>query len=345
MIVHLGLGLKEVLAINQQMEGLLMKHRMKKGFMFTMVLILTLIMGACSQSGNFPKKEISIIVPYSAGGGTDAVARAVADAAKDHLGQSVVVVNKTGAGGAVGMGEGANAKPDGYTVTMITVELTTLPPQNLASFTSDDFIPIIQVNAEPAAITVKADAPWNTVEEFINYAKAHPGEVSVGNSGVGAIWHLAAAAVEKTAGIEFKHVPYEGAAPAVTALLGGHIEAVTVSPAEVASQVNAGELKMLGVVSDERSKTFPDVPTLKESGYDVAVETWRGLAVPKGTPEEVVDTLTDAFTKAVNEESFKEFMTKSGLTIAVLDGEGFSKVLDRDNQMFADLIEDLGLKQ
>lgn len=322
-----------------------MKQQMKKGLIMTIVLVLILILGACSQSGAFPQKEISIIVPYAAGGGTDAVARAVADAAKEHMGQSVVVVNKTGAGGAVGMGEGANAKADGYTVTMITVELTTLPPQNLASFTSDDFIPIMQVNAEPAAITVKADAPWNTVEEFIDYAKEHPGEVKVGNSGVGAIWHLAAAAVEKAADIEFNHVPYEGAAPAVTALLGGHIEAVTVSPAEVASQVKAGELKMLGVVSDERSQTFPDVPTLKESGYDVAVETWRGLAVPKGTPEDVVNTLTENFEKAVNEESFKQFMEDAGLTMAILNGEEFGKVLDRDNQMFADLIEDLGLKQ
>lgn len=322
-----------------------MKQRMKQGLIFAMVVALVFTLGACgTQSGSFPEREISIIVPYAAGGGTDAVARAVADAAEKHLDQSVVVVNKTGAGGAVGMGEGANAKADGYTVTMVTVELATLPPQNLATFTSDDFIPIMQVNAEPAAITVKADAPWNTVDEFLDHAKAHPGDVKVGNSGVGAIWHLAAAAVEKQTGVEFKHVPFEGAAPAVTALLGGHIDAVTVSPAEVASQVNAGELKILGVVSEERSTTFPDVPTLKESGHDVEVKTWRGLAVPKGTPEEVVTKLSEAFTKAVNEDSFKSFMEKSGLTVAVLDGEEFAEVMERDNTLFSELIEELGLK-
>lgn len=136
-------------------------------------ILVALVLVGCSQSrtANFPQKTIQIIVPFAAGGGTDLVARAVADAAKSHFPKPVVIVNKTGAGGAVGMGEGANAKPDGYTVTMICVELATLPPQNLAPFTSADFRPILQINAEPAAITVKADAPWNTVTEFLDYAK------------------------------------------------------------------------------------------------------------------------------------------------------------------------------
>ncbi|AOT72122.1 tripartite tricarboxylate transporter substrate binding protein [Geosporobacter ferrireducens] len=320
-----------------------MSPAIKKVLSVVLVLALSFALGACgaTEKASFPEKTIQVIVPYAAGGGTDVVARAVADASKNHFPQPVVVVNKTGAGGAVGMGEGANAKADGYTVTMITVELTTLPPQGLAPFTNADFKPIMQINAEPAAITVKADAPWNTVEEFLAYSKENEGQVKVGNSGVGAIWHLAAAAIETKTGAKFNHIPYEGAAPAIAALLGGHIDAVTVSPAEVASQVKGGQLKILGVVADERSKNFPDVPTLKEKGYDVAVGTWRGLAVPKDTPDDIVKILSEGFTKAVNEDAFKSFMETNGLTIAVLDSAQYTEKIENDNKLFKELIDQI----
>ncbi len=301
----------------------------------------TMLTGCKKEEAKFPNSPIQMIVPFSAGGGTDIVTRAVADAAKNHFPQPLVVVNKTGAGGAVGMGEGANSKPDGYTVTTVCVELTTLPPQNLAPFTSDDFRPIMQINAEPAAITVAADAPWNTVEEFLAYAKDNAGKVQIGNSGVGAIWHLAAVAIEKSAGVEFNHIPYEGAAPAVAALLGGHIEAVTVSPAEVASQVEAGQLKILAVADNARSKSFPNVPTLKEAGYDVAIGTWRGLAVPKDTPDEVMNVLKEGFGKAVKEESFISFMASSGLSIAILDEAQYREKMNTENEFFKGLVADI----
>ncbi len=320
-----------------------MKRLSKRlGSVVLIVAMVTIMLAGCAkEEEKFPNGPITMIVPFSAGGGTDIVTRAVADAAKNSLEQPIVVVNKTGAGGAVGMGEGANAKPDGYTVTTICVELTTLPPQDLAPFTSDDFRPIMQINAEPAAITVAADAPWNTVEEFIAYAKENPGKVQIGNSGVGAIWHLAAVAIEKAAGVEFNHIPYEGAAPAVAAILGGHIEAVTVSPAEVASQVEAGQLKILGVADNERLKSFPDVPTLKESGLDVAIGTWRGLAVPKDTPDDVMSVLKEAFAKAVKEESFTSFMANSGLTIAILDEAQYREKMNSENKFFKDLVADI----
>lgn len=332
-----------------------MNQKLKKIMASVMGISLCLAVTACSggnkgasaskdaskEATKFPEKPIQIIVPFSAGGGTDIVTRAVADAAKNHFTQPLTIVNKTGAGGAVGMGEGANAKPDGYTLTTICVELTTLPPQNLAPFTSDDFRPILQVNAEPAAITVKADAPWNTVQEFLEYAKKNEGKVKVGNSGVGAIWHLAAAAIESKAGVKFTHVPFEGAAPAVTSLLGGHIDAVTVSPAEVAAQVKAGQLKILGVADNERSKQYPDVPTLKEQGYDVAIGTWRGLAAPKDTPDEVMNVLKEGFGKAVKEEAFTSFMEKSGLTIQVLEEDAYREKINNENKLFADLVKQI----
>lgn len=322
-----------------------MNKNMKKLISTVVVAGIALGVAGCAKqttgSANFPTKSINIIVPYSAGGGTDITTRAIADAAKAHISQPLVVVNKTGAGGAVGMGEGANSAPDGYNVTTVTVELTTLPPQGLATFTNADFIPLLRFNAEPSAITVKADAPWNTVEEFIADAKAKPGEIKIGNSGIGAIWHLAALALEKEIGATFNHIPYEGANPAVTALLGGHIEAVTVSPAEVAAQVKAGELKIIGVMSPERSKQFPDVPTLKEKGFDVNVATWRGLAVPKNTPAEVVAILEDTFTKASKEKSFTDFMALQGLNVAILDKDAFAASIEADNKLFKELIDSL----
>jgi tripartite-type tricarboxylate transporter receptor subunit TctC len=199
----------------------------------------------------------------------------------------------------------------------------------------------MQINAEPAAITVAADAPWNTVEEFITYAKENEGKVQIGNSGVGAIWHLAAVAIEKAAGVKFNHIPYEGAAPAIAALLGGHIEAVTVSPAEVASQVEAGQLKILGIADNERSKVFTEVPTLKELGYDVAIGTWRGLAVPKDTPDEVMNVLKEGFEKAVQEQSFVSFMESSGLSIAILDEAEYKEKMNSENQFFKELVTEI----
>lgn len=323
---------------------------MKRLRILTVFLLLTILAltGCQSQQSkeatvNFPEKSIEIIVPYAAGGGTDAVARALADAAKDCFSKPIAVVNKTGGGGAVGMAEGANAKADGHTVTMITVELVTLPNIGLAPFTYNDFKPVILINSDPSALTVRADAPWDSAEEFLNYAKEHPGEVKVGNSGAGAIWHLAAAAIEDKTGVKFNHVPFDGASPAVTALLGGHIDAVTVSPAEVASHVKSGQLKILAVASENRLEQFPDVPTFKELGIDVVVGTWRGLGVPKDTPDEVVNILYEGFKKAAEKDSFKEFMKNAGLGLEVKDGNGFLERIKRDDELFSKLIDSLGL--
>ncbi len=327
-----------------------MKH-LKSTLSIMLLLTLVVVLSACgnSQAGgsgegeDFPTKSVELIVPYSSGGGTDSVARALADSTQDPLGESIAVVNKTGSGGAVGMSAGANAKPNGYTTTMVTVELTTLPPQNLAQFTPEDFTPIAQVNSDPAAITVSADSDWNSIKDFVEYAKENPGEVQIGNSGTGAIWHLAAAALGNKTGAEFKHVPFEGAKPAVTSLLGGHIDAVSVSPAEVSSQVESGQLKVLGVMSQERLESLKDVPTLKEEGIDLTIGTWRGLAVPKETPEDVVNKLRSAYLEGAKSEEFKEFMEKANYGYTVKDGEAFQERIQSDYTLFKDLIPKIGL--
>jgi tripartite-type tricarboxylate transporter receptor subunit TctC len=299
-----------------------------------------MVTGALAQ---YPNKGIELVVPYAAGGGTDLVARAFADQAKKHLPQSIGVVNKTGGAGAIGLTDIATARADGYKIGMGTVELTMLPHMGLAAFKADDFTPICRLNAEPSAITVNVDAPWKTVEEFLDYAKANPGKVRIGNSGTGAIWHIAAAALETRVGTTFNHIPYDGANPAVTALLGGHIEAVTVSPPEVVSHVKAGKLRILAVMGEERAKGFEDVPTLKEKGIDLQVATWRGIVVPKKTPANVVGILNDACAKTTAEDGFKDALNKMNLTWAYRDGAGFGEVIKKDNVFFKETMTKLGI--
>lgn len=325
---------------------------MKKFKLGSIFLASSLLLAACggdkgesqgTETGgsNFPEKAIEIIVPYAAGGGTDTLARSFADLAQDEIGESVAVVNKEGGGGAVGMQNGAKAKADGYTVSMVTVELLTLPHSGLAQFSHEDFTTVALLNEDSAAITVRADAPWNTIEEFIEASKNE--KLKVGNSGTGAIWHLAAAALEKEVETEFNHIPFEGAAPAVTALLGGHIDAVSVSPAEVITQVEAGELKVLAVMADEKVEALPDVPTLKEKGIELSIGTWRGLAVPKDTPEDVVSKLEESFGKTVQSEEFKASLENLNLGYRYENSEGFKNLLEEQDKLFGELIPSLKL--
>jgi tripartite-type tricarboxylate transporter receptor subunit TctC len=306
-------------------------------------LSLGLAATAAAQS-DFPNHTVELLVPYQPGGGTDGLARTFADASRKHMSQSMVIINRPGAGGAIGWTEVINAKPDGYKLAVLTVELLTLPHLGLAKFNYDDFQPIAQLNADPAAITVKADAPWNTVEEFLAAARKDPEGVRVGNSGNGSIWHLAAAALEDKTGAKFNHIPFQGAAPAVLALLGGHIEAVAVSPAEVTTHVQSGKLKMLMVMADQRVKGFEKVPTAKERGIDLSIGTWRGLGAPRNTPPEVMAKLREITAKTAAEPMMREAMEKQNLGYVYTDGAVFKETLARDNAYYKSLIAKLNIK-
>ncbi|WP_076997370.1 tripartite tricarboxylate transporter substrate binding protein [Variovorax sp. KK3] len=292
----------------------------------------------------YPAKPVELVVPASAGGGTDALARAFAEAVKKHLPQPAVVNDKPGASGVVGMSDVLNAKPDGYKVSVVIAELVILPHLGLSKFTYADFQPVARLNADPAAITVQADSPWNTIEDFLAAAKAKPGEVKVGNSGNGSIWHLAAAGLEDKTGVKFNHVPYQGAAPGVVALLGGHIDAVAVSPGEVAAHVQGGKLKMLAVMADQRLKAFDKVPTLKERKIDLSIGTWRGLAVVKATPADIVTVLRTATRKAADEPMLREQLEKLNLGFAYLDADAFGQAMQRDHEYFKQLVQKVGIK-
>jgi len=298
-----------------------------------------------SQGKGFPNKAIKIVVPYSAGGGTDSVARALAHSAKKYFDEPIVVVNITGHGGAVGIASGANAEPDGYTVTMIPSEIATLNNFGLTPFTYRDFKPILQLNEDPGALIVKAKAPWNNVEDFIEYAKQNPDKVKIGNSGVGSIWHLTSANIENKTGAKFKHVFFDGSAPAAVTLLGGEIDAITSSPPEVLKHVKNNQLKILGVLSAHRLKSLPNVPTFKEQGYDFVIYTWRGLGVPKDTPEDIVKILEEGFTKAAQDPDFIAIMNKLELGYKVVGSKDFLQRIKNNNDLFKGLIEDLDIKK
>lgn len=303
--------------------------------------------GSGSSSGgssvDFSSMNVTCVVPYDAGGGTDSVMRGLADAAKDSF-KNISVENRSGAGGATGMLYGASAADDGSVITMITVELATLEAMgNNAGLTYTQFKPIMMVNSAAAAITVKADDDrFNTLEDFIEYSKTN--EVQVGNSGLGAIWHLAAAGLAKEAGTTFKHVGYDGANGAITDLLGGHIDAVAVSYAEVNNFVQSGDLKVLAVMANERLDAIPDVPTCQECGYDAVLGTWRGLAVPASTPDEVVDELYRIFSEAAESDAFKEFMANTNNVIDIMDGDSFYTMIGEQRELYAQLVDELDLK-
>jgi tripartite-type tricarboxylate transporter receptor subunit TctC len=269
---------------------------------------------ALAQGSGYPQRPVEIVVPYAAGGGADVMARAFAVAAVKHFPQSFIVVNKPGAAGVIGWTDVINSKPDGYKVALTTVEVTFLNYLGLAKFGWDELVPIAKLNADPAVLVVRADAPYATLEQFLDAAKKGDSNIRIGNAGQGSMWHLSAVALADKAGAKLNHIPYAGGNPAIQSLLGGHIEAVIASAPEVASNVQAGKLRALGVMSAKRIRGFEQVPTMQERGYDLVLGTWRGLAVPKGTPAEVINVLKAATAKAMQEPSLREVMEKQNFS-------------------------------
>ena len=297
-----------------------------------------------AESVDFPgNKQVSLIVPYSAGGASDTVARIYASELEQSLGTSIVVSNVTGASGAIGLEQVRNSNPDGYTIAYMPVESTMLKALGFTDLSTDDFRFIGRAMTIPAAVTVRADAPWDTFEDFVNYAKEHPGEIQVGNSGTGSIWHIAAASIEKECGVQFTHVPFDGAAPAVAALLGGNIQAVTVSPSEVKNNVDSGDFKVLCVLGESRSSVVPDVPTAQELGIDITIQGWGGFAVPKDTPQAVIDILEKASETAINSDSVKKTLADRGYEHAYLNGSDMDQKASEELAYYSELIPELGI--
>jgi tripartite-type tricarboxylate transporter receptor subunit TctC len=301
-----------------------------------LAIAATMLVSAHAQT--YPAKPVEMIVPWPAGGGTDVIARVYAEAARPHFSQPILIVNRPGAIGSIGFSEAAAAKPDGYKVVMATPELLIAPYLKIGRANFTDFVPIARINADPSSITVKADAPWKTVSEFLAYAKSKNGEVTISTSGNGAIPDLAAAALEDKTGIKFTRVPYQGEAPAIQAILAGQVNATVVAPGAMSSHVKAGKLRILAVTSSQRVAEFSDVPTLKEAGVDLAIGTWRGLMVPKGTPPEVVAQWRELTRKVSAEPKYQETLKKQNVNLIYEDGRGFEIVLRDNDALFKHLV-------
>ncbi|MBK5246356.1 MAG: tripartite tricarboxylate transporter substrate binding protein [Peptostreptococcaceae bacterium] len=322
---------------------------MKKMFVVCMVLAVvagTLFAGGATETAGatYPNGPATIICPYSAGGGSDSVSRALAAAMKVDFPAGIAVENRTGGAGSVGMSYGMHSKPNGQIITMVAPELVMLPHTGTGGdIDYKKFIPLAIVNSGYAAITVSADSPYKTLEDLLVAAKTK--DLQFGNSGIGSIWHLAGAGLEQAAGVEFTHVPFDGSSAAITSLLGNHLDGVSVSYAEVASQVEAGALRTLAVLAPNRLSDYPDVPTAGELGYDVVIGTWRGYCVPVGTPQATVDFLTASIMKAVKTDTFIKFMKNTNNDIEVIGTAAFAEKLQREDEFYAKLIEKIGLAQ
>lgn len=306
--------------------------------------LLSLALAAhAAAAADYPARPIELVVPWAVGGGTDAVARAFAEAAAKHVAQPMIVINRPGAAGALGHQDGALALPDGHKLTMVTPEISLAHLQGIGKARWQDFDYVARINADPIALVVKADAPWTTLEQFLDHVRARPGVVAVSNSGIGATYHLAAVALERKAGLRFNNIPYVGAGPAVTGLLGGQVDATFATTGEVGTHVKAGKLRLLAVMARQRLPAFEPVPTFAERGIDLQLGTWRALAVPKGTPPEVIATLRRVVDKVVQDERYRGFFARQYLGLVNDDGEAFRQALAREHDFYADAVAQLQL--
>ena len=296
---------------------------------------------------SYPEKGITAICPWGAGGGTDATLRAFSLALEQQLDVTVTVDNVTGGGGVIGHQSLASANPDGYTLGMITFELSTYQQMGISALSYQDFDPLCRISTDAAAITVNTD--WarekgiTDLAGFIQYCKAHPGEVQMGGSSAGSVWHMAGGYLMDAADIDLQMIAYSnGSADAVKAAAQGDIQGVTVSLAEAKAFIGY-HLTVLGVMDTQRSSLFPNVPTCMEQGYDFVFGSYRGLALPKGVDDEIRTILADACARAVTSSEFTTFMNNMGQKIAYLDSAGFGKYLAQMDTDCRNAINTLGL--
>lgn len=321
---------------------------MKRNFNFVLFGILPLLMVVPSWvlAQSFPEKPITFIVPFPAGGPADMLGRGLAEAVKKHLPKPVVVVNKPGGAGTIGISEVIQAKPDGYKIGQAAVAILTVQPHltSLPYRTPDDYLPLMKLVTLQVIMFVRSDAPWKNAQEFIEYARANPGKLKIGIPGFGTILHLDLEQLKVLAKIDLTNVPFEGPQQ-VPALLGGHVDVALAHPAPVIPHVQAGKIRVIGVFQHARNLSFPDAPTFKELGYDITQGVYYLLVLPKGTPKLAVDTIHDAFKKALAEPSFVAVMKNSQIDVEYQGPEALARELWADFEANRKLVEYLGLRR
>ena len=298
-----------------------------------------------APASDYPNRTVTVVCPWSPGGGTDRVSRFWAGALEKEFDQPFVVVNRTGGAGAVGHYASAHAKPDGHTIGMITFELSTMHRMRISRLTFEDYQCLLQVNADPAAIIVRNDAPWQTLAEWFDEVRARPGELRMSGTATGGAWDLARAGLLQAAELPIDSivwVPHPGAAPSLLELMGGHLDAVCCSVPEVAPQLKSGQVRVLAVMADERMSDFPDLRTAREQGTDWVAVGWRGLALPKGTPPEIVKLLADRCDKIAASDDYKQFMQKNGFGIKIRTTTEFTEFLQEQDEQWKSVVEAAG---
>ncbi len=304
-----------------------------------------MMVSAAAVAQQFPAgKPIEMTVMFGAGSAADVTARELAKGMEKALGVPVTVVNRTGGGGAIGYSYVQQQKPDGYSIIWNSNSISTTYHLGTTNFDYKAFDAVARVSVETPVLAVRNDAPWKTLKELIDFAKANPGKVRIGNSGSGSHTHFVAQALFKSNDATITNVPFtEG--QAVVNLLGSRIEGVIQLPAAVIGQVKSGDLRVLAALGEKRDPVFPNIATAREVGYPVALDMWRGIAVPTGTPKPVVAKLQDAIRQSVDSQSFKDAGKTIGFVPAYLSAQDFAKLIANDDVRLAQLMDELGLKK
>jgi tripartite-type tricarboxylate transporter receptor subunit TctC len=307
--------------------------------------VLFLAVSASAQE--YPSKPITMVVPFPPGGVADIVGRPLAAQMEKALKQPVVVVNRTGAGGAVGMAYAAKSAPDGYTILMALSSISIFPVSDringkAPSYEMKDFAPIALITADPTVLIVSADSPWKTLKEFVASAKAYPGKINYSSSGVYGTLHVAMEIFANAAGVQLFHVPYQGGGPALTALLGGQVHALASGPGPAAAQMKGGKVRALASWSTERLAMLPDIPTFKELGYDAEFYIWSGVFAPAAAPSPVIDRLRFAVREAATSAEFKSAMDKVQTPVSYLDAPAFRSYWEKDAARLKVALEKIG---
>jgi tripartite-type tricarboxylate transporter receptor subunit TctC len=295
----------------------------------------------------YPSKPITLVVPFPPGGVADIVARPAADAMSRHLRQPVVIENKPGAGGGIGMGYVAKAKPDGYTLLLALSSISILPEADKVTgraplYSLDQFVPIARLTADPTVLAVRADSPWKTLQEFVADAKRRPGAITYGSSGNYGTMHMPMEMFAASSGIKLLHIPYQGGGPAVVGLLSGNVDALSTGPSTVIQHVKAGKVRVLASWGDKRLASMPDVPTLSESGINAVFFQWSALFAPAGTPEPVIAKLREAAKAVAEDKAFVASLAAVETPVQYLDAPEMQRFWEADAKKLAEAVHRVG---
>lgn len=313
----------------------------------SLALALAATLGIAHAQDAYPSKPVTMVVPFPPGGVADVVGRPVAEAMARHLNQPVVVVNRAGAGGGIGMAQVAKAAPDGYNVLMALSSIVVLPEADkilgrAPMFELSQLIPVARMTADPTVLVVRADSPWKTYAEFIAFAKANPGQITFGSSGNYGTMHVPMEQLKASTGSYMLHVPYTGAGPAILGMLSGQVDALSTGPASVAGQIKAGKLRALAHWGEGRLALLPDVPSFKELGVPISYSQWSGIFVPAGTPAAVVNRLREAARMASLDPKTIQVMTTAGTSFQFQDAAEFDKFVQADAKAMTAVVQKIG---